>query len=137
MTKHATNLPATLLDRPRVRDDRARVRQVRRPDQAPAKFDTATCGSGCGCWFNDGQMPLRRLIELTADKEAALDADCRAARHRRGNYQRREELPQLLTSYLICHPKPRRGRGRRETDTWLRDQCIAVCVAIARERWRR
>jgi hypothetical protein len=83
----------------------------------------------------EGRKPLRWLIELTSDKEAALDADAALRDMAEEIHARKEELPQLLTSYLICFPKPARGRGRREGDDFLRDQCIAVCVGIALERW--
>jgi hypothetical protein len=83
----------------------------------------------------DGQMPLRRVIEWTGDKNAAMDADAALRDIAEDMLERGEELPKLLTAYLISHPKPSRGRGRRETDNFLRYQCIAICVGCARERW--
>jgi hypothetical protein len=90
-------------------------------------------------WFRklvrEGKMPLRRLIELTSDPGAAIDADEALRAIAEEINERREQLPQLLTSYLICHPRPSRGRGRRDRDNWLRDICIACCVGFALERW--
>ena len=80
-------------------------------------------------------MSLRRLIEYTRDKNWAFDAD-EALRDIADEMQRRREHPpEILQSYRICFPKPARGRGRRETDNFLRDQCIAICVGVAVERW--
>jgi hypothetical protein len=85
-------------------------------------------------WFRklvrEGWMPLRRVIELTSDRNAALDADEALRAIADEINERGEKLPQLLTSYLICHPRPARGRGRRDRDNWLRD-----CVGFAIERW--
>ena len=69
-------------------------------------------------WFKklvrEGRMSLRRLIEYTRDKNWAFDAD-EALRDIADEMQRRREHPpELLQSYLICFPKPARGRGRRE-----------------------
>jgi len=83
----------------------------------------------------DGQMPLRQVIEFTADKNAAIDADAALRDIAEEIHERREQLPQLLTSYLICHPKPSRGRGRRDSDTFLRNQVVAIIVGLAREHW--
>lgn len=83
----------------------------------------------------EGRVPLRRAIEWTGDKDGAIDADAALRDIAEAMFEQGEELPKLLTAYLISHPKPARGRGRSERDTWLRDQCVAVCVGIARERW--
>ncbi|MBR0877761.1 hypothetical protein ACVMGC_007944 [Bradyrhizobium barranii subsp. barranii] len=49
-----------------------------------------------------------------------------------------EQLPATIAGYAIQHlgkpPKPRR-KGRDAADNLLRDQCIAVLVALAIERW--
>jgi hypothetical protein len=78
--------------------------------------------------------PLRRVIEMTSDKNWAIDADA-ALRDLAEEINEQGELPKLLTAYLISYPKPSRGRGRRDGDNALFDQCIAVCVGYARERW--
>ena len=83
----------------------------------------------------EGRMPLRRVIELTSDQGAAIDADEALRAIADEINERHEQLPQLLTSYLICHPRPSRGKGRRDRDDWLRNICIAACVAFAIERW--
>jgi hypothetical protein len=49
-----------------------------------------------------------------------------------------EQLPATIAGYAIQHlgrPAMPRRRGRDEADNWLRDQCIAVLVALAVERW--
>ena len=64
-----------------------------------------------------GKRPLRWLIELTHDKEAAIDADAALRDMAEEMLERREQPPVLLQSYLISHhAKPARGRGRREGD---------------------
>jgi hypothetical protein len=83
----------------------------------------------------EGKMPVRRVIELTSDQGAAIDADEALRAIADEINERGEQLPQLLTSYLICHPRPSRGKGRRDRDDWLRNICIAACVAFAIERW--
>ncbi|MBR1174865.1 hypothetical protein JQ617_12925 [Bradyrhizobium sp. KB893862 SZCCT0404] len=49
-----------------------------------------------------------------------------------------EQLPATIAGYAVQHlgkpPMPRR-KGRDAADHWLRDQCIAVLVALAVERW--
>jgi hypothetical protein len=83
----------------------------------------------------EGSMPLRRVIELTYDRNWALDADEALRSIAAEMLARHEQPPALLQSYLVSRPRPPRGKGRRDRDTWLRDQCIAVVVAIALERW--
>jgi hypothetical protein len=89
-----------------------------------------------GMLVREGRMTLRRLIEYTRDKNWAFDADEALRDIAAEMQQRREHPPEILQSYLICFPKPARKRGRRETDNLLRDQCVAICTAIARERWQ-
>ncbi|WP_354097139.1 hypothetical protein [Bradyrhizobium sp. S3.2.12] len=51
---------------------------------------------------------------------------------------RGEELPRTIAGYAIQHlgkPPPPRRKGRDAADNWLRDQCIAVLVALSVERW--
>ena len=83
----------------------------------------------------EGRKSLRWLIDLTHDQEAALDADTALRDMAEEMKERLEPLPELLQFYLVCFSKPARGRGRRAGDDFLRDQCIAVLVAIAWERW--
>lgn len=83
----------------------------------------------------EGKMPLRRVIELTRDPDAAIDADEALRGMAEEINERGERLPQLLTNYLICFPRPSRGRGRLSGDNWLRDQCLACCIAFALGRW--
>lgn len=83
----------------------------------------------------EGKMPLRRVIELTSNRDAAIDADTALRDMAEEINERDEELPKLLTAYLISFPKPARGRGRRSGDTWLRDHVIANFVGFALESW--
>lgn len=62
----------------------------------------------------DGHMTLRRLIELTRDKSAGIDADEALRDIAQEMQQRREQPPEILQSYLICFSKPSRGKGRSQ-----------------------
>ena len=64
----------------------------------------------------NGSMTLRRLIELTTDKEASIDADAALRDIAAEFLERKEELPQLLAAYVVCHPsRPEAAAGARAT----------------------
>jgi hypothetical protein len=128
-----TSLPTTLLD------DQVFETLAHEFDKYVDQIRTEDSHRHWQLWMRklvrESKRPLRWLIELTHDKEAAIDADAALRDMAEEINQRGEKLPQLLTNYLICFPKPARGRGRREGDNFLRDQVIAVIVAIGLERW--
>jgi hypothetical protein len=72
-------------------------------------------------WANDGAADAHAaLLEVAAE---LID--------------RGEQLPATIAGYAIQHlgkPMPRR-KGRDAVDNLLRDQCIAVLVVLAVERW--
>lgn len=83
----------------------------------------------------EGKMTLRRVIELTSNRDAAIDADTALRDMAEEMVERGEDLPKMLTFYLISFPKPSRSKGRCSGDTWLRDHVIANFVGFALDRW--
>lgn len=136
MTKHTkppANLPVTLLD------NQVFEALAHEFDKIVAQVRAGHSHRWRQGWIiklvREGKMPLRRVIEQTYDRNWGLDADEALRAIANEMLLRGERSPELLQSYLVSRPRPARGKGRRDRDTWLRDQCIAVCVAIARERW--
>jgi hypothetical protein len=86
--------------------------------------------------IRQGTIPTVKVIGWAND--GAADAHIALMQVAGEMYDRREQPPLVLAGYYhsaaLGKPPPRR-KGRDAADNWLRDQCIAVLVALAVERW--
>lgn len=86
--------------------------------------------------IRQGTIPTVKVIGWAND--GAADADIALRQVAAEMIDRGEQLPATLAGYAAQHlgnPPTLRRKGRDAADNWLRDQCIAVLVALAVERW--
>jgi hypothetical protein len=86
--------------------------------------------------IRQGTIPTVQVIGWA--NEGAADADIALRQVAAEMIDKAEQLPATLAGYAVQHlgkPPPSRRKGRDGVDNWLRDQCIAVLVAMAVERW--
>lgn len=86
--------------------------------------------------IRQGTIPAVKVIGLANDGVA--DAHIALLQVAAEMIDRGERPPATIAGYAVQHlgkPLPPRRKGRDAADNWLRDQCIAVCVALAVEHW--
>jgi hypothetical protein len=86
--------------------------------------------------IRQGTIPTVKVIGLANDGVA--DAHFALLQVAAEMIDRGEQLPATIAGYAVQHlgkPPPPRRKRRDGVDNWLRDQCIAVLVALAVERW--
>ncbi|MCK1303891.1 MULTISPECIES: hypothetical protein [unclassified Bradyrhizobium] len=84
----------------------------------------------------EGTIPTVKVIGWA--HQGAADAHIALLEVAAEMMDRGDELPRTIAGYAIQYlgkPPPSRAKGRDAADNWLRDQCIAVLVALAVERW--
>jgi hypothetical protein len=83
-----------------------------------------------------GTIPTVKVIGWAND--GATDAHIALLQVAAEMMDRGEQLPATLAGYAIQHlgkPTRPRRKGRDAADNWLRNQIVAVLVALAVERW--
>ena len=86
--------------------------------------------------IRQGTIPTVKVIGWAND--GVVDAEIALLQVAAEMIDRGEQLPATIAGYAVQHlgkPPTPRGRGRDGVNNWLRDQCIAVLVAVALEHW--
>src|SRR5262245_13232492 len=79
------------------------------------------------------RYPLLKLVQMADDVNWGLIAD---AAVRQVAMETVGQWHPLIQNYMLVHSKaPPRGRGRSVVDQQLRDEVVAVWVALGRDRW--